>query len=392
MLRFAFKHIVIDGRFFRRSTGGIGRYTQALVRELMSQESPDRYTLLLRPEDRGDWSQFMAGRSLDSEQWQVSYVNIPHYSFAEQTKLMSVLKKLQPDLVHFTNFNHPILWQRPFVTTIHDLTILKYPVGKSQTSLVSKWAFRRVLHHAAFAAKKIMTVSETSKSDLVDYLHVAPEKITVTYEGVDDVFQPVNLPLRGRAQGKIAKKLGLRPPYLLFVSQWRPHKGLPILIAAYEEVRNRNPRLKPQLVIIGQPNPNYPEILAAIERSPYRADIIRPGFIAESDLIALYQTAEAFVFPSLYEGFGLPPLEAMASGTPVIASDASCLPEILGTAAELVPHGNVAALARAIEQVITDRSLWRQLRSTGLAHARNFSWAKMARQTSEVYGSILKAS
>jgi glycosyltransferase involved in cell wall biosynthesis len=157
-------------------------------------------------------------------------------------------------------------------------------------------------------------------------------------------------------------------------------------------LRMNNPRLKPQLVVVGEPNQDYPEIATQMDRSQYAAEIIRPGFVSEPDLVQLYQTAEALIFPSLYEGFGLPPIEAMASGTPVIASDASCLPEILGSAAGLVPAGNSEALAQTMEKVLTDRLFWRRLRAAGLAHARGFSWKKMAEQTLAVYESTLEAS
>ncbi|MEK7460650.1 MAG: glycosyltransferase family 1 protein [Patescibacteria group bacterium] len=383
-------HIVIDGRFLRRSTGGIGRYTQALIRELINLASPYRYTVLLRPADQADWAMLVEPLKVDTDQWQTHVVDIPHYSLAEQTKLIQVLRGLKPDLVHFTNFNHPIRWRSPFVVTIHDLTILKYPVGTRQASKVFQWAFRQTLRHAALASRQVITVSETSKNDLVGLLHLPPAKVAVTYEGVDEIFQPVNLPLRGRGQRLLAEKLHLRPPYLLFVSQWRPHKGLPILIEAYDLFRKANPRLKPQLVVVGQPNADYPEILAAIKKSPYGEDIVRPGFISETDLVHLYQTAEAFVFPSLYEGFGLPPLEAMAAGTPVIASDTSCLPEILGEAARLVPANDPSALASALAEVVTNRLLWRQLRAAGLARVRQFSWRKMGQETLAIYKAALE--
>lgn len=386
------RHVVIDGRFLRRSTGGLGRYTAALLRQLMVLPSNFRFTVILRPADLNDWQILVEECQPQGQQWQTVVTDIPHYSLAEQTELVGVLNRLKPDLVHFTNFNHPILYARPFIVTIHDLTIFKYPVGRKQTYWPYRWAFSQTLRHAARAAKKIITVSETSQTDLVAYLHIPQQKLAVTYEGVDAIFQPVNLPIRGRAQGVISQKLGLRPPYLLFVSQWRPHKGLPILIEAYELLRQRNPRLAPQLVVIGQPNPNYPEVAARIQQSRSAADIIRPGFVAETDLVHLYQTAEAFIFPSLYEGFGLPPLEAMAAGTPVIASETSCLPEILGDAAEFVPPNNPVELAKAMERVLSDRVLWRRLRSAGLTHARQFSWHKMAEETLALYAAALEKS
>ena len=388
----ATKHIVIDGRFFRRTTGGIGRYSQALVRELIRLDRNHRYTLIIRPADRADWQALADQLQPNQEQWQVKIVDIPHYSLAEQSALVSLLRQLKPDLVHFTNFNHPISWRQPFVITIHDLTIQKFPVGHRQSSPIFQWGLARVLAHAAARATAIITVSETSKNDLMRQRRLRPGQITVTYEGVDKVFQPVNLPLRGRTQQTIGHQMGIRPPYFLFVSQWRPHKGLPNLIRAYELFRDENPRLTPQLIVVGQANPAYPAIGGQIIGSPYATDIIRPGFIDEKTLVHLDQTAEAFIFPSLYEGFGLPPLEAMAAGTPVIASATSCLPEILGNAAYFVPPNDSIALAKAMVSLLTDRGEWRRLRSAGLAHARQFSWEKMANQTLAVYQRVLESS
>lgn len=385
------QHIVLDARFLRRTTGGIGRYSQALIRELMEQETGHRYTVLIRPADQPEWRQLLEEHPAANLFWRAEIADIPHYSLAEQTRLPQMLRWLAPDLVHFTNFNHPILWLGRFVVTIHDLTIQKYPVGPHQSSRLFQFGFRQVLRHAARRAQAILTVSETSKNDLASAYHIPPEKIQVTYEGVDPIYQPLNLPQRGRQQGLLPDQLRIRPPFFLFVSQWRPHKGLSTLIEAYELLRDAYPKLAPQLVVVGQPNPAYPELPDRIERSPYRGDMILPGFVAEADLVRLYQTATAFVFPSLYEGFGLPPLEAMAAGTPVVASQTSCLPEILGDAALYAEPANPKALAEALAEVVTKTHLWRHLRAAGLAQARQYSWQKMAKETAAIYENALKA-
>lgn len=379
------KHIVIDARFFRRATGGIGRYIRALIRELAGFNAPYHYTVLLTPADTDDWQAFAQKVALPKNVWQSQVIDIPHYSLAEQTKLPRLLTDLKPDLVHFTNFNHPLQYQKPFVVTFHDLTILKFPVGSRQRSPLAQLGFRLTVRHALRQARHILTVSEASKDDLVTHLGADPQRIAVTYEGIDSQYQPVNLPQQGRLQTELVERYQLHSPYLLFVSQWRPHKGIGLLLDAYDEFRTHHSRLKPPLVLVGAPNPNYPEIPARIDASPYRADILRPGFVPEEDLPLFYQAAAVFVFPSIYEGFGLTPLEAMACGTPVIASQASCLPEILGEAALYAKPNDPASWVTAIETLLTDRSLWQKYRTAGLAQARRYSWHTMAQQTLAVY-------
>lgn len=381
------KHIVIDARFFRKITGGIGRYTRALIRELILTDRINRYTVILSPADEPDWQTFASEIRLKSTDWQTCVVDIPHYSLAEQIKLPKVLASLAPDLVHFTNFNHPLSWNRPFVITIHDLTIFKYPVGPKQRSPIAQLAFRAVIRHALARAKKIITISNSSKHDLVRYFSARSERLEVIYEGIDPAYQPTSLAQRGRVQNYLKAQFNIRSPYILFVSQWRPHKGLGVLVNAYHELRDKYPKLIPQLVLVGKPHPDYPEILKLIETSRYRRDIIMPGFVDEEVLPKLYQGAEVFVFPSLYEGFGLPPLEAMACGAPVVASRASCLPEILGQSALFARPDDPHELADTLAKIFTDHKLWRAVRAAGFEEVKKYSWHEMADETLKVYES-----
>lgn len=385
-------HIVIDARHFRRATGGIGRYTQALIAALAKIDATNRYTILLDPTDRAEWDELVGTECLPPARFVPIVVDIPYYSFKEQTTLPRLLAKLRPDVVHFTNFNHPLTWYRPFVVTIHDLTMLKFPTGASQTSSVNQLGFRASLWHAAMASRLVLTDSESSKRDIVAHLPAKAAKVRVTYPAVTGNFRAVNLPQRGRIQAYLSKEYGIRPPYFLFTSQWRPHKGITTLVSAYERYRDDHPDGAPaRLVIAGKPQPHFPEIPAMIERSRYNADILRPGFFKEEDLPKLYQAAEAFLFPSLYEGFGIPPLEALACGTPVVCSNSSSLPEVVGDAAILLPPTDVAAWAHAMHQIVTDRALRRSLTEKAASQARKFSWQRTAEQTLEAYRQTAKS-
>lgn len=376
--------IVLDARLLRRTTGGIGRYTQSLIREL-SLLSDDEFVVLMTPADVEDWQILSKEAGLRPPKWQAEVVDIPHYSWAEQTQLPAILTKLKPDLVHFTNFNHPLRYQAPFVATVHDLTIFLYPFGAKQRSPITQFAFRKVLRHAATAGKKVIADSEATKRDIVKFLHVGPDKVQTVHLGVDPDYQPINLPQRGRIHTYLNEVYNIKPPYLLFLSQWRPHKGIDVLLDAYEKLRTADPKLAPKLVVAGKPHSSYPEIGEKLKNHPFAADITAPGFVKEEDLPKLYQGAEIFVCPSLYEGFGIPPLEAMACGTPVISSNSSSLPEVIGDAGVLVPVGDASALATAMQNLLKDHTRMRDLHDAGLRRARQFTWPKVAQETLDIY-------
>jgi len=383
--------IVLDGRFLRRTTGGIGRYTQSLIREMAKLSSQDEFIVLITPDDVADWQDLVTSAQLSPQRWQSKVVSIPHYSLAEQTQLPKILNELAPDLVHFLNFNHPILYRGKFVVTVHDLTILRYPVGAKQQSPIFRWGFRQVLSHAVRAAAQIIADSDATKDDIVNILGAPSDRIRTVYLGFDPSYQPINLPQRGRLHAYLNEKYSIRTPYLLFLSQWRPHKGIGVLLDAYQQLRDNEPKLTPKLVLAGKPHPAYPEINEQVKRHPYAADITVPGFVTEEDLPKLYQAAEIFICPSLYEGFGLPPLEAMACGTPVISSDSTSLPEVVADAGVLVPAGNASALAGAIGSLLKDQKRLRDYHALGLRRARAFPWEKTARETLAIYQEALRS-
>ena len=388
--------IGIDARFYRKSTGGIGRYTRALIRELSKIDKENQYIIYLTPEDEKEYDQQITINdqlSTHNEQrttnFQKKVINISHYSLAEQTKFLSILNKDKLDLVHFTNFNHPIFYRGKSIITIHDLTVLYFPVGKQQKDPFRRWAFTTVMNNAIKKSEKIIAVSKATKNDIVKTLNSDPKKIEVIYEGIDSdysqKFRISNFEFRN-----LKKKYNISKPYLLFLSQWRPHKGLPDLIKAFEILKSKF-KIEHQLVIGGKPNFAFPEILKAINDSPFTKDIITPGFIPEEDLPAIYAGADVFVFPSHYEGFGLPPLEAMACGIPVVAANVSCMPEVLGNAAEYFSCGDVDNMAQKINDVISDKNRKEEMIEAGFRQTKKYSWAKMAKETLQIYHKVLKS-
>ncbi len=367
------KHIVIDARFWRRSAAGLSTYSQQLVHGLAALDHVNRYTILITPDDVAEFDVVAPNVS-------ALVVDIPHYSLAEQTRLPKVLTELKPDLVHFLHFNHPILYRGPFITTLHDLTVVYFPVGRQQHNPLRRWAFLRVMRDAVQRAAKVIAVSRTTRDDAIRDLSGDPSRIAVIHEGLA-------LASRSPKSASALEELGVRSPYLLFVSQWRPHKRIEDLVEAFEQISAQFPKL--QLVITGKPNALFPKIIDRVEHSPVRRRIITPGFVADELLPTLYAHAELFVFPSLYEGFGFPPLEAMAMGTPVVAANASCLPEILGNAAQYFEAGNVADLAATLAKVLDDPGQCADLAKRGKAQAAQYDWATVAKETLAVYESIL---
>jgi len=365
--------IGIDARFYRSSTGGIGRYTRALLKNLAKLDKKNKYVIFLTPLDMKEYD-------IKAENFSEVVAPISHYSFAEQTKFLKILNEAKLDLVHFTNFNHPVFYKRKFIVTVHDLTLMLYPQSKNKYSWLKKSGFRLVMQNAVKAAKCVISDSDATKKDLIKYLSANAEKIKTIYLGIDDEYRRV----AKTSLDTLEKKYKIKTPYLLFISQWRPHKGIGELVEAFETLKTKY-NIAHKLVIVGKSNPNFPSIAQTIQSSKWAKDIIVTGFVDDSDLPAIYKHADLFVFPSHYEGFGLPPLEAMAGGTPVAASNVSCIPEILGAGAMYFDPYKPAEMAKKIYDVITQKNLKDDLIKKGLEISQKYHWQKTASETLKLY-------
>jgi glycosyltransferase involved in cell wall biosynthesis len=265
------------------------------------------------------------------------------------------------------------------VVTIHDCIHLMFP-----QYLPNRFAYgyaRATLWAATKRAERIFTVSETSKADILRYCDVPAERIIVVYNAIDDRFAA---PPDMDAVERVRERYQLNGPFALYVGNIKPHKNLERLIDAFDLVR-RNGYERLELLIIGDQISKYPRLRRAVEKHKLHKHVRFLGFVADDTLAALYRLATVFVFPSLYEGFGLPPLEAMASGTPVVTSNRSSLPEVVGDAAVLVDPYSAASIAEGIQRVLSDADLRRTLSERGLARAREFSWETSIRRIHEVY-------
>ena len=359
--------IGIDCRFFSSKFTGIGRYTHELVENFIKLNSqlknPHELILFFNEPEYKDFH--------CPDHTHKILVNAKHYSIDEQFSFLKKLNAAHLDLVHFPHFNVPVLYSKPYIVTIHDLTLSMFP-GQKMTKWYHRVGYNLTIKNAVKKAKKIIAVSENTKKDLIKMLGVSEQKITVIYNGVTPEFKVIP----EYKKEKIT-------PFLLYAGVWRSHKNLPRLIEAFHLLKSKNSELKDlKLIITGKPDPHYPEVKRTVRFLGLENDVKFPGLVSEQELIKLYNQAKIFVFPSLYEGFGLPPLEAMSCGTPVAAADSSSIPEICGAnnAVFFDPH-DVNSIAETILSLYKNNDLQQKLIKNGLAHAAKFSWETAAKQT-----------
>lgn len=369
--------IGIDARFFGPLETGIGRYVERLVTHLSAIDDRNEYVLFLRR--RGyDWWQPPNAR------WSKVLADHHWYGLAEQRHMPGIFRRAKLDLLHVPHFNVPMLTRGPFVVTIHDLILDEFPTERATTLepilfAVKFRAYRLAVRHAVRDSRAIITVSEHSKSRLMERFKVASEKIAVTYESVD--------PLPEAVPFEILAEHGVRRPYLLHVGNSYPHKNLERLVTAVElSSRRRNDF---QLVLVGKAD-YFSERLHREIIKRNISNVLFYGFAADQELSALYQHAQAYFFPSLSEGFGLPGLEAMQAGTPVYAAQASCLPEVFGNGAAYFDPYDPAAMARSIEQALHDTLQRQRLIAAGRERLTHYAWRRMAKQTLDVYLNAVK--
>lgn len=303
--------------------------------------------------------------------------------FWEQVLFPLYLSRIGFNLCHSLAFVSPLLSTTPSVVTVYDLSFVLYPdyfrlLNRAYLAWGTRVSIRR--------AQRIIAISESTRRDLVRLFHAPPDKIEVVPPGVEAEFFPNG---DGNATVRFRREKNLPEHFILFVGTREPRKNIPALIRAYSKAKSRL-RSPHSLVIVGGPGWNDRAILEAVEESHVKEDIILPGFAPSEELPYWYRAADAFVYPSQYEGFGMPLLEAMASGTPVIAGNLSSLPEAAGSAALLVDPGDEEALEEAIVRVIGDSALRDELITKGRERALQFTWSRTARATADVYRRALQ--
>jgi len=354
---------------------GIGRYISGLLPEL-AQLLGRRLTVLANPPDAA------IVRALIGGEPELLTINAQPYRLAEQSLLPLSLRRADLDLIHFPHYNLPLIKPVHFVVTVHDLFPFQFP--EIHSGPLPRAVNQMLMRNAVRRAKRIITPSAATALAVKQNFPASADRVLSIPEAADDRFQANRNP-EGEAAWQM--RLRIRPPYVFYLGQWKPYKNLPMLVEAFTLVHATHPNA--QLVIAGD-DPRHPEVRQLAAALP-EGSVVLPGRLPESAVPDLYRGAAVVVLPSKAEGFGLPVIEAMACGVPVICSDLPVLHELAEGVATFCDPKDPAAFARAIAQILDAPSTTRA-RQLGIERAQRFSWERSARQTVQAYESALGAT
>lgn len=360
-------HIAIDARIISSSTG---RYIERLLTYLQDIDTENHYSILVRKKDMGFWKP-------RNKNFEIVEADFPDYSLAEQIGLLRLLNRLQPDLVHFCMPQQPVLYRGAKVTTIHDLTLLKtYNSDKNWLSYHFKQLIGRVVFRLVIKkSKKIIVPTKYTKEEIIKRFRTPKEKFALTYLAADvssGDTKPFEHPF---------------DEFIMYVGQQSDYKNIKRLGDAHQKLLESHPGLG--LILVGRKNASALINEKYFKEKKYR-NILFTDFIEDDQRDWLYKNCAAYVFPSLMEGFGLPGLEAMGHGAPVVSSDQTCLPEVYADAAHYFDPYRVDDMAQKINEVVTDETLRQQLIEKGYRRVGDFSWERCAAQTLKAYKEVLE--
>ena len=349
---------------------GIGTYIKNLITNLFDIDKVNTYTLLGRGKELSKYA--------EKHNVSIKEFHSPMYSISEQ--VIEPLKLWNTEFLHCPHYNIPVIYEGEMVVTVHDLIHLIFPQFlKHRTAYFYAKSLFKLM---AVRAKKIIAVSESTKADIVNYLGVREDKVIVIYNGVSEVFKK---DVSQEECEKLRDKLNLHARYILNVSNMKTHKNIETLIKAYSKLRKRG--IEQKLLLVGGKKERVGELQVYAEQFNVAKDVIYIQNIDFEDLPSLYQICDIFVFPSLYEGFGLPLVEAMASRVPVVTSNVSSMPEVVGDAGITIEPKDADSLAEAIGKVISDSKLRENMIKMGIKQIEKFNWQNTARKTLEIYKS-----
>lgn len=370
-------HIAIDAHSVGTGLAGNETYAANLVEALAETDWENRYTVYVTRQEaaarfRGRWPNVRVQRTLPH----TPLLRIP-------VTLSAELRRRPVDILH-VQYTAPPLAPCPVVVTVHDLSFEHLP----QTFKRRSWMqLRATVRRAARRAAHVIAPSESTRRDLIDSYRLDPARVSVIPLAASPHFRPVeDIQELERVRGRY----GIGGEYILAVGSIQPRKNLARLIRAYSGLRRERGRSNlPQLVLVGKQAWLYGETLRAVEEEGVAERVVLTGYVSESDLPALYTGALCFAYPSYFEGFGLPPLEAMSCGTPVLTGNLTSLPEVVADAGLTIDPFDTGAIARALARLIDDAALRAELRSRGLQRARAFDWRETARMTLQVYRRVM---
>jgi len=362
-------HIVIDARIRQSSTG---RYIYRLVEALQDIDTTNAYTVLVQPDD--DWK-------MRSPTFRTLPCPFPQFSVnpLHELRFAWLLYRLKPDLVHFAMTQQPLLYFGNIVTTTHDLTMFTF-VRRGTTPKPAFWLkmklYRFLMWWSHRKTDRIIVPTRTVAHELTAMQPFTKQKLSVTYEaaGIPAGIKP-------------ERPADISGDFIMYVGTAFPHKNLETLVTAFDQLHATHPHLK--LVLVGKTEKHYTELAEKVQQHPSADAIILTGFLSDEVVAWLYQHCKAYVFPSLSEGFGLPPLDAMTYGAPVVSSNASCLPEIYGDAAHYFNPHDAADIAAKVSEVLDNPKLAGKLRAAGATQVKKYSWHTMAEETLDVYQDVL---
>lgn len=370
------RRIGIDARLWNET--GVGRYIRNLVNHIARVDKKNRYILFLRKHEYDNI--VLPGKNFEKR-----LADVHWHTVEEQMLLPRIINRQKLDLMHFPYFSVPIFYKNPFIVTIHDLILYHYPTGKASTKsafvyYTKLFLYKYVIAHASSQAKKIIAVSEATKQEIVEHLHVPESKIAVTYEGVDETFTKSAIHKNNDRSEK--------SPYFLYVGNAYPHKNLELFIHAFHLFKQRYDT-SVILLLIGRSDFFYTRLRSYITSLHMEKWVIIKNNVPDRELTNLYAHAEAVVVPSLMEGFGLPALEGMAHGALVLASDIASLHEICHDSVLYINPFDESSIADRLAFVYTHETNFSEKKKEAKKIAQSFSWEKMAKETVDIYESSI---
>lgn len=357
-------------------SAGISWYIFNLLQNLGDVASDFQFTAFVNTADFQSPSERLSVR-YSSERIR----NPPVRILWEQLRLPLALRREKIDLLHSLAFVSPLATQLPTVVTIYDLSFLHYP---HLFKPFNRWYLSTLTRLSAKRADAVIAISESTRQDVISAFNVPSEKVHTVYCGADASFQP----LPSTEIEAFRTKHQLPQKFIFRLGTIEPRKNVEGVIKAYAEWRARD-KSAPPLVVAGGKGWYYQQVFKLVESLNLQDSVFFPGYVPQADLPLWYNAASLMVYPSHFEGFGLPVLESMACGTPVVTANVSSLPEVAGTAALMVSPTDTTALSRAMQSAFEDETLAQSMREKGLRQAAKFSWAKAAQQTTEIYTQVL---
>ena len=369
--------IAIDIRMLSPILAGIGRYIENLIPNLIKIDKINQYLLITNNRD-------LSFNLEGADNFQLKKISASPLTIQEQIVLPTLIQQEQIDLFHAPSYVAPIFRNCSNIMTIHDMIHYRCSDGFRLAAL-KKLYYRTVLKYSANKANLIITDSLNSKKDIREILGQDERKVRVITLGISKQYRPIEDNCK---IDLVKEKYGIGRDYILYVGSFLPSKNVPRLLKAFSYFKHTYSKDYALVVVGSKLSPYFPALQNMVEELDLGSDVFFTGFVPDDELILIYNGASLFVFISCYEGFGFPPLEAMACGTPVITSNTSSLPEVVGDAGIMVNPYNIEEIAEAMYKLLSDQNLQNEMRRQGIERAKQFSWEETAKQTLHAYQEV----